>query len=176
MREQMRRNGDGRLWTRILAAGPETVFAVLTLGVQSVFMVVGLPGVHVPHPLDVAPPWMLTATGALAVVGAVAWLVGYRWGRGHPQTGAAWDRFGALMMALGWLGSGAVAMTVPAIPPSTTVLHLGVGIMWIARWVATGVWQRRVEQTQAALVSAGIVPDPTTGQVQTVETRGGGDR
>ena len=34
MREQMRRNGDGRLWTRILAAGPETVFAILTLGVN----------------------------------------------------------------------------------------------------------------------------------------------
>ena len=32
MREQMRRNGDGRLWTRILAAGPETVsYTHLTL-------------------------------------------------------------------------------------------------------------------------------------------------
>ena len=35
MREQMRRNGDGRLWTRILAAGPETVFAILTLRLRA---------------------------------------------------------------------------------------------------------------------------------------------
>ena len=61
MREQMRRNGDGRLWTRVLAAGPETVFAVVTLVVQSMFMVVGLPGEYLPHPLDVAPPWIRDA-------------------------------------------------------------------------------------------------------------------
>ena len=51
------------------------VLPVLTLGVQSVFMVVGLPGEYLPHPLDVAPPWMLTATGAvlsmLAMLAAV---------------------------------------------------------------------------------------------------------
>lgn len=150
MRETLR-EGAGNSWPRrILAAGPETALAVATLVIQGRFVLVGLPGPS-SHPLDHAPFPGLTLSAAFAVIGALAWLLGYRWGIGTTRHAAAWDQFGAAMQAIGWIGSGTVVLYTALLPNTTGYLHFSLAACWILRWCGTQMLMRRIEKiTRAA--------------------------
>lgn len=160
MREALRTTAGRSLRRRIVAAGPETVLAVVALIVQGTFLIVGMPGQALDHPIEAAPAGWLILTGGMGVAGALAWLLGFRWGRGEPQKAAAWDRFGAVLQAMGWIGSAAVILVVPVLPFTTAVVHLGAAAAWLMRWHATGLWLKRVDLAHQTITGADTITGP----------------
>jgi len=155
VRERLRGMTERTWWHHAVAAGPELLFAVLTLGLMPYFFVVGLPSTAA-HPLDRVPFPTVLLIAVLGFAGAVAWLYGWAMEKRRGVAEALkWDRFGASLLTLAWTaGAGAIWWGGSGLPWTNGLFALALAGTFLLRQQATRLLGRRAVEAEVLVQRA----------------------
>lgn len=160
VRERLRGMAD-RTWIHhAVAAGPELLLASLTGLLMPYFILVGIPGIQMGHPLGSVPFPIILMVATLGLAGAVTWLYGWWAEKCRGVAGSLkWDRFGATMLALCWAAASVVIWLASDLPWTNGVVTLFLSAGIYTRVLATKILDERAQVAEVLVQKADRLMD-----------------